>query len=139
MVEQYSEFPSLDAYLSGYAIIGDRLAQLAVPSHILLSLDDPIIPARDLQDVARSPQLQIAAIPHGGHCGFMESFARESWADRQIAKIHGVDRVGLKPDLHGVVSFSRGSSRSKSRIALVSTSRAPRAASSSASFAVCTS
>ena len=39
MVEQYSEFPSLDAYLSGYAIIGDRLAQLAVPSHIVLSLD----------------------------------------------------------------------------------------------------
>ena len=68
MVEQYSEFPSLDAYLSGYAIIGDRLAQL-VPSHILLSLDDPIIPARDLQDVARSAQLQIAAIPHEGIAG----------------------------------------------------------------------
>jgi predicted alpha/beta-fold hydrolase len=86
MVEQYSGFPTLDAYLSGYAIIGDRLAQLAVPSHILLSLDDPIIPARDLRDVARSSQLEIEAIPHGGHCGFMESFARESWADRQVAK-----------------------------------------------------
>jgi uncharacterized protein len=90
MVEQYSEFPTLDAYLSGYAIIGDRLAQLAVPSHILLSLDDPIIPARDLQDVARSEQLQIAAIPHGGHCGFMESFASESWADREVAKYMGL-------------------------------------------------
>ena len=90
MVEQYSEFPSLDAYLSGYAIIGDRLAQLAVPSHILLSLDDPIIPAHDLPNVARSPQLQIAAIPHGGHCGFMENFTRESWADRQIAQYMGL-------------------------------------------------
>jgi predicted alpha/beta-fold hydrolase len=90
MVEQYSEFPTLDAYLSGYAIVGDRLAQLAVPSHILLSLDDPIIPARDLQDVARSAQLQIAAIPHGGHCGFMESFVSESWADRQVAQYMGL-------------------------------------------------
>jgi predicted alpha/beta-fold hydrolase len=90
MVEQYSEFPTLDAYLSGYAIVGDRLAQLAVPSHILLSLDDPIIPARDLQDIARSSQLQIAAIPHGGHCGFMESFTRESYADRQVAKYMGL-------------------------------------------------
>ena len=117
MVEQYSEFPSLDAYLSGYAIIGDRLAQLAVPSHILLSLDDPIIPARDLQDVARSPQLQIAAIPHGGHCGFMESFASESWADRQVAKYMGL--------VIGRVLFRLAS---MSRMALVSTRRAPRVA-----------
>ncbi len=90
MVEQYSEFPSLDAYLSGYAIIGDRLAQLAVPSHMLLSLDDPIIPARDLENVARSPQLQIATVPRGGHCGFMESFVTESWADRQVARYMGL-------------------------------------------------
>jgi predicted alpha/beta-fold hydrolase len=94
MVEQFSEFPSLDAYLSGYAIIGDRLAQLTVPSRILLSLDDPIIPASDLQDVARSPQLQIATVPRGGHCGFMESFVRESWADRQVAQYMGLEKSG---------------------------------------------
>jgi predicted alpha/beta-fold hydrolase len=61
-----------------------------VPSHILLSLDDPIIPASDLQHVARSPHLQVAAIPHGGHCGFMESFTTESWADRQVARYMGL-------------------------------------------------
>jgi uncharacterized protein len=94
MVEQFSEFPTLDAYLSGYAIIGERLAQLAVPSHILLSLDDPIIPASDLQHVARSAQLQVEAIPHGGHCGFMESFTRESWADRKIAQYMGLKESG---------------------------------------------
>jgi hypothetical protein len=94
MVEQYSEFPTLDAYLSGYAIVGDRLAQLAVPSHILISLDDPIIPAKDLQDVARAAQLQIVAIPHGGHCGFMESFTRESWADRRVAEYMGLQKSG---------------------------------------------
>ena len=48
LVERYSEFPDLDAYLNGYAIVGDALARLEVPSHILFSLDDPIIPARDL-------------------------------------------------------------------------------------------
>jgi len=95
MVEKYSEFPSLDAYLSGYAIVGDRLAQLAVPSHMLLSLDDPIIPARDLQDVARSSELEIETLPHGGHCGFMESFVRESWADRQVARYMGLTSQAL--------------------------------------------
>jgi uncharacterized protein len=93
MVEQFSDFPTLDDYLSGYAITGDRLAQLAVASHLLLSLDDPIIPAHDLQHVARSAQLQITTIANGGHCGFMESFVRESWADRQVASYMGLSRA----------------------------------------------
>lgn len=93
MVTQYSGFATLDAYLSGYAIIGEALAQLAVPSQILLSLDDPIIPARDLHDLARSAQLKVTTIPHGGHCGFMESFNRESWADRQVARYMGLEKI----------------------------------------------
>ena len=94
MVEQFSEFPTLDAYLSGYAIIGERLAQLAVPSHILLSLDDPIIPASDLQHVARSAQLQVEAIPHGGHCGFMESFTRGELGGPEDRAVHGAEESG---------------------------------------------
>jgi len=90
MVERYSDFGSLDAYLSGYAIVGDALASLAVPSHVILAEDDPIIPARDLKDLASNPQLQITTLPHGGHCGFMDSFNRESWADRQVARFMGL-------------------------------------------------
>jgi predicted alpha/beta-fold hydrolase len=52
-----------------------------------MSLDDPIIPAHDLQNLASSPHLHVTTIQHGGHCGFMDSFNRESWADRQIAKV----------------------------------------------------
>jgi uncharacterized protein len=90
MVERYSDFPDLDAYLNGYSIVGDALAQLEVPSHLLLSLDDPIIPAHDLQHLAQSPHLEVTTIPHGGHCGFMDSFNRESWADRQVARSMGL-------------------------------------------------
>jgi uncharacterized protein len=92
MIERYSDFPDLDAYLNGYSIVGAALAKLEVPSHVLLSLDDPIIPARDLQDLARSPHLEVTTIPHGGHCGFMDSFNRESWADRQVARLIGLER-----------------------------------------------
>ncbi len=87
LVHNFSEFADLDAYLNGYAITGDALAQLQVPSHILISLDDPIIPAHDLQHLARSPNLHVTSIPNGGHCGFMDSFNGASWADRQIARI----------------------------------------------------
>ncbi|WP_410960099.1 hypothetical protein, partial [Salmonella sp. SAL4434] len=72
MVKDYSEFPDLDAYLNVYAIVGDALAALEVRSHVIVALDDPIIPARDLQHLAKSPCLEITTIPHGGHCGFMD-------------------------------------------------------------------
>lgn len=90
MVERYSDFPTLDAYLNGYSIIGDALAGLTLPSNLLLSLDDPIIPARDLEHLACTPHLQITTIANGGHCGFMDGFNRESWADRQVARLMGV-------------------------------------------------
>lgn len=92
MVQRYSEFPDIDAYLNGYSIVGNALANLAVPSHILFSLDDPIIPAHDLQDLARTPQLEVTSSSHGGHCGFMDTLNTESWADRQVARIMGVAR-----------------------------------------------
>jgi predicted alpha/beta-fold hydrolase len=87
LVRHYSEFADLDAYLNGYAITGDALAGLSVPSHILMSLDDPIIPARDLQLLAPSPNLHVISMPKGGHCGFMDSFNGLSWADRKIASL----------------------------------------------------
>lgn len=90
LIEHYSEFPTLDAYLEGYAIIGDVLARLEVPSYALMSLDDPIIPAHDLEHLARNPNLEVLKMPYGGHCGFMDGFNRESWADRKVASLLGV-------------------------------------------------
>lgn len=87
MVERYSEFTDIDAYLSGYAITGDVLAPLSVPSHILLSLDDPLIPASDLVQLARNPNLHVETVPRGGHCGFMDRISGESWADRYIGRL----------------------------------------------------
>lgn len=90
LVERYSDFPDLDAYLNGYSIVGDALASLEVPGHMLVALDDPIIPARDLQDLANTPHLHIEASANGGHCGFMDRLNGESWADRQVARLLGL-------------------------------------------------
>jgi predicted alpha/beta-fold hydrolase len=91
LVKRFSDFADLDSYLNGYAIVGKALENLTVPSHILFALDDPIIPAKDLADLARTPYLHVNTIPHGGHCGFMERLNSESWADRQIARLMGLE------------------------------------------------
>ena len=89
MLEHYSEFRSLEDYFDGYALTGTRLANLKVPAHLLIALDDPIIPADDLERVARSPYLEVIVSSTGGHCGFMDSWSTESWADRQVARLIG--------------------------------------------------
>jgi predicted alpha/beta-fold hydrolase len=87
LVLKYTEFPDLTTYLNGYAIVGEALAGLDVPSRIITALDDPIIPAADLGRLAKSAALTISAEAHGGHCGFLDSLSGPSWADREIHRI----------------------------------------------------
>lgn len=85
MVHRHSEFPDLLSYLRGYGITGTRLQTLATPARILAALDDPLIPATDLDRLWPAETLSIEVTAHGGHCGFMESLLGPSWADRWIA------------------------------------------------------
>jgi hypothetical protein len=84
LVLSHAGYPRVEDYFEGYAITGDRLAGLVVPSTIVTALDDPIIPARDLARVARSPALKIITTETGGHCGFFESFTGPGWIDRLV-------------------------------------------------------
>jgi hypothetical protein len=83
-VRRYTDYADLDAYLSGYDITGPALSSLAVPSRVIAAADDPVIPVRDLDDLAAPPALRITVQPHGGHCGFIESYGLRSWLDRAV-------------------------------------------------------
>jgi uncharacterized protein len=85
LVRRYTEFSSLEEYLDGYAIVGNRLARLAVPATLITALDDPIIPARDLARVARPPSLRMVLTRRGGHCGFFDRLSARTWAERRAA------------------------------------------------------
>ena len=87
LVRRYSGYRDIESYLAGYAITGEVLAPLAVPCHLLMALDDPIIPAADLARLAAPPALTIETMPHGGHCGFLDSLGGASWADRRVLAI----------------------------------------------------
>lgn len=84
LVRRHSEFATLEDYLSGYSITGERLASLAVPAHILTSLDDPMIPVGGLARLARPAALRVTVTRYGGHCGFIESLAGLTWAERFV-------------------------------------------------------
>jgi len=83
-VRHYTEFTDLRTYLRGYALTGDRLTGLEVPSTMLLAEDDPVIPISGLDRVARPGCLRIETTSHGGHCGFIEDYRLTSWADGYV-------------------------------------------------------
>jgi predicted alpha/beta-fold hydrolase len=83
-VKRYTPFPDLDAYLQGYAITGDVLAGLTIPTRLIAAADDPVIPIVDLDDLARPAALEIEVFQRGGHCAFLESYRLRSWLDRAV-------------------------------------------------------
>ena len=80
----HGAFPSLDAYLRGYAVVEGALASLTVPTRIIAAADDPIIPAVDLARLHGSPSLEILRTSHGGHCGYVDGAGGGSWIEREV-------------------------------------------------------
>ena len=86
-VENFTDFPDMRTYLKGYAITGKVLQNLDVSSVIIASTDDPIIPAKDLQNLASPNSLKIETTRYGGHCGFLQNFRLTSWMDQKIVNL----------------------------------------------------
>lgn len=84
LIRRYTAFASLDEYLDGYSLTGSRLEGLEVPSTLITSLDDPIIPPDGLDRLAQPPCLDIVVTRRGGHCGFLERLNGPTWAERRV-------------------------------------------------------
>ena len=85
LIRRFTHFGSLEEYLEGYAITGHRLAGLTVPTTIITSLDDPIIPAGGLERLARPPSLRVLVTRFGGHCGFLDRLTGPTWVERRVS------------------------------------------------------
>jgi predicted alpha/beta-fold hydrolase len=83
-VTRYAGFSDIDSYLNGYAITGDALAQLAVPTRLIAAADDPVVPSADLRDLAVTSALEVEVLARGGHCAFLEDYGLRSWLDRAV-------------------------------------------------------
>jgi uncharacterized protein len=83
-VRHYTEFPDLDSYLNGYAITGDALRALQIDARIIAAADDPVIPSRDLSQLAPSAALAMTVTRGGGHCGFIADLRLRSWLHDRI-------------------------------------------------------
>jgi predicted alpha/beta-fold hydrolase len=88
-VPRFTEYAKPLDYFMGYAIAGDELARLTVPSHIIAAADDPVIDVEHLDHLARPSCLSVEVTRHGGHCGFVKNFRMESWLDERLVELLG--------------------------------------------------
>lgn len=86
-VPRHTDHPTTRAYLSAYAISSTMLSTLTTPTHIIHASDDPITPFIHPNIPSLSPVLQVDQVQYGGHCGFLEDYRLNSWADRRLIEI----------------------------------------------------
>ena len=86
LVEHETAFPDLDAYLEGYSVAGNYLQGLTIPTHIITSDDDPIIPVADVAALPKLAELDVEILSRGGHCGFIENWRMDSWIEHRLIK-----------------------------------------------------
>lgn len=87
LIARYTDFPDLMTYLRGYAITGERLRELRVPSTLLVADDDPVIPVAGLERIARPAALQVHRTRFGGHCGYIADSRMQTWLDDYLAQV----------------------------------------------------
>lgn len=86
LVLRHTDFGSLDSYFDGYSVAAERLAALEVPSYVLTSEDDPVIPVNGFRGLPDNPRLYVEVARWGGHCGFLENARLEGFAERWVAE-----------------------------------------------------
>jgi hypothetical protein len=86
-VPVHTIYETVEEYFAAYAVVGDRLAALALPATIIAAEDDPIIPVDDFRRIDAIELLDIEIQRFGGHCGFIENIAAQSWVERRLLEI----------------------------------------------------
>jgi len=86
LATRYYDFATLEQYFDGYSVAGDRLKKISVPTTILTSEDDMVVPVSDFKDLPDNDNIELMVTRYGGHCAFLKNWKMESFADDVIVK-----------------------------------------------------
>ena len=78
-VEKYTEHKTSEEYFSKYTITSDQLKNINVPTALITSEDDPVIPVEDVRKLKGNKYLDIGILPYGGHNGFFDILPYSIW------------------------------------------------------------
>jgi hypothetical protein len=87
-VADFTEYGSLEDYLSQYTLMPAMLMDSPTPLAVITSRDDSVIPFHDFDGLAARGSV-IAFLPteYGGHCGFIENWRMRCWAEARVLEL----------------------------------------------------
>lgn len=87
-VADFTEYASYEEYLAQYTLTPQMLMSAPSPIAIISARDDSVIPIRDFEGLRAHGSVLSCDLPaHGGHCGFIENWQLDSWAERRVLEL----------------------------------------------------
>lgn len=87
LIENYSCYKSTAEYFRGYALTGNIIGGIKVPTVIVASKDDPVIPVRDFYALDFKAPVNLMLHSHGGHNGFIENIHFNCWYEKMMVRL----------------------------------------------------
>jgi len=84
LLQRYSTYPNAATYFAGYTLRGSALKAILVPTTIITSKDDPIIPVEDFYHLSVNRHLRLIIHRYGGHNGFISNWRGRTWYERYL-------------------------------------------------------
>ncbi|MCG8570422.1 MAG: alpha/beta fold hydrolase [Spirochaetes bacterium] len=73
LIKNYSSFSDYLEYFMSYTLTLDYLQKISIPTMILTTEDDPVIPIEDFTQVNEETNIKCIIQPYGGHCGYIQN------------------------------------------------------------------
>jgi len=87
ILPKYSGYPDLKSYFSAYRIWPDDLADCPVSVSLIMSKDDPVVPAEHIDSLKLAENCLDIRLKYGGHNGFFESLKGPTWYDKYMKEV----------------------------------------------------
>lgn len=87
LADNFTPYRNYADYLDTYTLTGDAFRDLRVPATLITAEDDPIVPVADFRHVQSNPNLTVTITRHGGHCGFVENWRLNNWAEQRVLEL----------------------------------------------------
>ncbi len=87
LLKLYSPYKSIKEYFSTYTITGKALGHLDIPTTIITSKDDPLIPVDDFYRLDLNNNIELIIHSYGGHNGFIERLPSTFWYEGKLLEI----------------------------------------------------
>jgi hypothetical protein len=95
LIDRYSNYKDASEYFRGYTITNCILNDIRIPTTIITSKDDPVIPVDDFCGLDARKPVNLIIHNYGGHNGFIKNLSFECWYEEKMVRLFD---ESIKPD-----------------------------------------